>query len=291
MVPNRIIKDTIWTSPNFNKLSAQAERHFYRVLLAADDYGCFECTPKVVKGKCYPLKNIAPAQIAKYQEELGKLGILGFWKDGDRQFAKFLMFDKHNTKYGVTKEGKPTRHRRKTPDPPKKLLPTFASPEQTVSNPKSLILNPESSITNPKKIFVEDSDEFRLASLLFQKIQERKPDYKEPNLQSWAKDIDLMLRIDKRKPEIIDKAILWCQVDDFWQNNILSAGKLRKQFDRLEMEMRKPKKGRETPPAEVKVAEVPVAEMESDISQEENKKRLRKLIEGIGKKDMSKEGE
>jgi uncharacterized protein YdaU (DUF1376 family) len=80
------------------------------------------------------------------------------------------------------------------------------------------------------------SDEYRLASLLLEEILKRKPDFKEPNLQSWARQIDLMLRVDNREPERIEAVIRWCQQDDFWQNNILSISKLRKQFDRLEMQ-------------------------------------------------------
>jgi hypothetical protein len=72
--------------------------------------------------------------------------------------------------------------------------------------------------------------------LLFLEIKKRKPDFKEPNLQSWARQIDLMLRVDNREPERIEAVIRWCQQDDFWQNNILSISKLRKQFDRLEMQ-------------------------------------------------------
>ena len=76
-----------------------------------------------------------------------------------------------------------------------------------------------------------------LSELLFGEIQKRKPDYKKPNLVVWAKDIDSMLRLDNRKPERIKSVIRWCQTDPFWQNNILSAEKLRKQFDQLELKM------------------------------------------------------
>lgn len=89
-----------------------------------------------------------------------------------------------------------------------------------------------------------NSDEFRLSQLLLDLIIERKPDYlpgqppkKEKTLQSWAVHIDRMIRIDRRDPDRIEKVIRWCQQDDFWQNNILSAEKLRKQFDKLELKM------------------------------------------------------
>jgi len=92
------------------------------------------------------------------------------------------------------------------------------------------------------KPFVEGSTELRLATLLFTKIQNRKSDFKKPNLQQWAKHIDLMIRIDARIPENIKNVILWCQQDEFWQNNILSTAKLRKQFDQLDLKMQQDKK-------------------------------------------------
>ena len=42
-----------------------------------------------------------------------------------------------------------------------------------------------------------------------------------------------MIRLDNRDPVEIEKVILWCQEDTFWQNNILSTKKLRFQFDQL----------------------------------------------------------
>jgi hypothetical protein len=76
-----------------------------------------------------------------------------------------------------------------------------------------------------------------LSNLLLDKILSRKPDCKKPNLDIWAADIDLMIRIDKRSAEEIKKVIIWCQQDSFWQNNILSTSKLRKQYDQLVLKM------------------------------------------------------
>ena len=42
-----------------------------------------------------------------------------------------------------------------------------------------------------------------------------------------------MIRKDKHEPEEILDVINWCQNDNFWKKNILSAGKLRKQFFEL----------------------------------------------------------
>ena len=88
-----------------------------------------------------------------------------------------------------------------------------------------------------KRSFVETSNEFRLSKQLFELIKNRKSTFKKPNLQKWAEQIDLMIRLDKREPSVIEAVIEWCQQDEFWQNNILSTQKLRKQFDQLELKM------------------------------------------------------
>ena len=92
-----------------------------------------------------------------------------------------------------------------------------------------------------KKIFVEDSNEFRLALFMLNHIQKNKPDFKEPDLQSWSRDADLVLRVDKRNLETCKKLILWISCDSFENTKVLSISKLRKRFDYLEMEMNKPK--------------------------------------------------
>ena len=101
----------------------------------------------------------------------------------------------------------------------------------------SKMIPTKETVQKKKRSFVETQKEFQLSKLLLSLIRERKPDFKEPNLQRWAREIDLMIRIDKRKPEKIEKVIRWCQEDDFWQNNILSTQKLRKHYDQLTLKM------------------------------------------------------
>src|SRR3990167_8712218 len=83
------------------------------------------------------------------------------------------------------------------------------------------------------KTFSPNSNELRLSELLLSLVLKRNANHKKPNLQVWAKDIDIMIRLDNRDPIEIEKVILWCQEDTFWQNNILSTKKLRVQFDQL----------------------------------------------------------
>ena len=101
------------------------------------------------------------------------------------------------------------------------------------------ITPPSSSSSSSSNNFSENSHEFRLSELLFKLIKKRNSNHKQPNLQTWSKYIDYMIRIDRRKVDEIRSVIFWCQQDDFWADNILSTQKLRKQFDQLVLKMKK----------------------------------------------------
>ena len=88
-----------------------------------------------------------------------------------------------------------------------------------------------------KPTFDNQSTPFQLSKYLFDLIEKRNPNFKKPDLQSWAYEIDKMIRIDKRDPQNIGAVINWCQQNEFWQNNVLSTTKLRKQFDQLFLKM------------------------------------------------------
>ncbi len=93
------------------------------------------------------------------------------------------------------------------------------------------------------------SDEaLRLAQLLLDSIRECNPDFKpsfdQKDLDRWACDIDLMMRIDKRSPDQIREVIAWVKGDSFWWMNIQSGEKLRKKFDRLVAQMKSPAIGK-----------------------------------------------
>lgn len=98
-----------------------------------------------------------------------------------------------------------------------------------------------------KEIYTSNSIEFRLANYLFNNILKNNPNHKKPDLQKWAKTIDLILRIDKRLPNDVKAIIEWCQNDtpdkqpdgDWkgWSSNILSVKSLRVKFDQLFLKM------------------------------------------------------
>lgn len=104
---------------------------------------------------------------------------------------------------------------------------------------------PKAAKPTPAKTLPEESDAVRLAAYLRDHILAHSPNARDAKaaqasakLQQWARPIDLMLRIDGRTPDGIRAVIDFATTDSFWQSNILSPGKLRDQYDRLEARMR-----------------------------------------------------
>ena len=97
----------------------------------------------------------------------------------------------------------------------------------------------QSSKNNISKnnIFIENSNEMELSRLLFSLMQSNNPKVKQPNFQSWSKQFDYILRIDKRQIEDVTMLIRWCQSNSFWKSNILSPNKLREKYDMLYLKM------------------------------------------------------
>lgn len=90
---------------------------------------------------------------------------------------------------------------------------------------------------NDLSLSEDNEDSEKLSQLLLDLILQNNPNFKKPDLTKWAVEIDRMLRLDNRTPEEAERVILWCQKDNFWKSNILSAKKLREKYDQLYMKM------------------------------------------------------
>lgn len=117
--------------------------------------------------------------------------------------------------------------------------PTVTNP--TVEESSCSDSDEPNEATSPR--YHHDSPEYQMAGHLAVCIHDNNPNGKRPSeaqLQQWANDVRLMVERDGRTLGDISALIAWCQADSFWLRNILSMGKLRKQYDRLTLEMRAP---------------------------------------------------
>ena len=108
---------------------------------------------------------------------------------------------------------------------------------ETPENVNSGTQRKEKESKEKNKTLCPNSFEIRTSRLLFGLIRQRDPKIREPDFKKWADHINRLIRIDQRTEDEIEKVVQWCQADPFWQNNILSTEKLRKQFSQLFMKM------------------------------------------------------
>ncbi len=53
-MPTRLLKESICTSEDINRLSPEEEVFFYRLIVQCDDYGYFLASPVILRGRCFP---------------------------------------------------------------------------------------------------------------------------------------------------------------------------------------------------------------------------------------------
>lgn len=82
---------------------------------------------------------------------------------------------------------------------------------------------------------------FDLVNLLVEKMLLNDPKAKVPNTEkkreNWANDFRKLIELDGRSIQEIREVLIWCQEDNFWKSNILSAGSFRKRYPQLRLKM------------------------------------------------------
>ncbi len=94
-MPNRIIKESVCRSDTIDSLSWFEEVLFYRLIVVCDDYGRFDGRAAIIKGSCFPLKDVTAKQI---DESLGKLvsvGLVRVYEAQGRPYLQMSTWEKH----------------------------------------------------------------------------------------------------------------------------------------------------------------------------------------------------
>lgn len=102
--------------------------------------------------------------------------------------------------------------------------------------------------TSRKKKILEDSprwnDALNLSGRLADGILRNNPNHeisdpktRRTKVRLWAIEIEKLLRLNQKTPELVSSVIDFCQADTFWSGNILSGSKLREKFEQLTTQM------------------------------------------------------
>ena len=193
-----------------------------------EEFGLFAFTDD---GKCFYSESLNKRmalkdEAKKKKSEAGKKGARSHWGNN----AKADPTDKNSNVIAVPSK------KDNSAITPSRVSDSNISKESKVSKES----NKDSHDSKPaKRVYEPDDLNLQLANYLLTKIRERNPSIyptvskNPPDTQKWANDIRLMHERDARSYDDIKRIIEWCQQDSFWQNNILSASKLRKQFGKL----------------------------------------------------------
>jgi len=196
-----------------------------------------DCFERDQQGRLYSPRLVAIREEQEnyraHQSESGKLGAKARWhRDGEPHG------DPHGEPHG---DPMATPMANAMANPMASRWPSSASSSASSLAPSSSAsgLRPGEHAKKQRALLVPPPEAVALAEHLRQRIVENNPQAKitASQLNGWADDVRLMLDRDHRDPAEVRAVIDWCQRDEFWKANILSASKLRKQFDQLRMKM------------------------------------------------------
>ena len=95
-MPNRIIKETIKSSPQIDSLSWFEEVVFYRLMVSADDYGCMDGRIVLLKNELFPTKDtVTKKAVEDAIERLVSAGLLCRYTANGMPYLFFPTWEKH----------------------------------------------------------------------------------------------------------------------------------------------------------------------------------------------------
>lgn len=130
-MPNRIARDSARTSPTLALLSDFEERGFWRLLLAADDYGRFQADPELVLAQCFPrmLDKVTRSMCEQMLRACVAAGLIQLYEVDGCLYGQFCKADKYFTRRAKTSKypSATQTHSTRDADAPQMLRTRIAS--------------------------------------------------------------------------------------------------------------------------------------------------------------------
>lgn len=126
-MPNRVIKESIKRSPQIDSLTWFEEVVFYRLIVTADDYGCVDGRPVLLKNELFPTKdNVTRKSVEDAIRKLVSAGLLRSYEVNGMPYLLFPTWEKHQ---------RIRNKRRKYPEPTEKDFLTASCCQMTADCP------------------------------------------------------------------------------------------------------------------------------------------------------------
>lgn len=94
-MPSRILKESVCTSEEIDALSWFEEVLFYRLMVKCDDYGRCDGREKVIRGQCFPLKDVTAKDISKGLQKLAAVGLVLRYEVGGKPYLQLATWERH----------------------------------------------------------------------------------------------------------------------------------------------------------------------------------------------------
>lgn len=96
-MPNRIIKESICTSENIDRLTEFEEITFYRLIVNVDDYGRLDARPKLIAARLFPLKDVKVNKVEDALKALAAAELIDLYKVGGKPYLQMRTWANHQT--------------------------------------------------------------------------------------------------------------------------------------------------------------------------------------------------
>lgn len=244
MAERRMFAKTIIDSDAFLDMPLSAQALYFHLSMRADDDG-FINNPKKIQRVIGSSEDELKLLLAKkfiLAFESGVI-VIKHWK-----MHNYIRKDRYNPTVYQDEKKQLTEKENSSYTKAVEVCQPDDNQLSTAGQPDDDRLDTQGRLGKDSKEKVEDkprkySDEhFRLASKLHDNLKnDFSKKMEKVDLEKWADDIRLMQERDGRTIEQIDYILDWLPTDDFWFGNILSARKLRQQFEKLIYEVKKNK--------------------------------------------------
>ena len=95
-MPSRVIKESIKYSEQIDSLTWFEEVLYYRLIVSADDYGCFDGRAVLIKNELFPLKeNVTRKSVQNAVDKLASVGLLCKYTANGKPYLFFPTWEKH----------------------------------------------------------------------------------------------------------------------------------------------------------------------------------------------------
>lgn len=91
----KLLRESIRTSETIDLLSWFEEVLFYRLIVTCDDFGRYDGRTKIIKGSCFPLKDITEKDVRKALGKLSKVGLIIMYEKEGKPYLQIVTWGKY----------------------------------------------------------------------------------------------------------------------------------------------------------------------------------------------------